>query len=131
MLTKRPAFCPECPEVEKEQTITTNVYVPSAVFFKINSAVIDKQQQINIYNTAEYLKMHPDAKVQIVAYADKQTGNADLNMKLSERRAKAVADVLLGKYNIPSNRITIDWKGDTEQPFNENDWNRVAIFIVE
>lgn len=130
-LSKRPEFCPECPVVEKEQTITTNVYVPSAVFFKINSAVIDKPQQINIYNTAEYLKMHPDAKVQIVAYADRQTGNADLNMKLSERRAKAVADVLLDKYDIPSNRITIDWKGDTEQPFNENDWNRVAIFIVE
>ena len=131
LLSKRPEFCPECPEVEKEQTITTNVYVPSVVFFKINSAVIDKPQQINIYNTAEYLKENKNAKVQIVAYADKQTGNSDYNLRLSEKRAKAVHTALTNQYNIDSNRITIDWKGDSEQPFTENDWNRVAIFIVE
>ena len=129
-LSKRPEFCPECPDVEP-QIVAESVYVPNVVFFRINSANIDRQQQISVYNTAEYMKSNPNATVEIVAYADKQTGTPDYNMKLSERRAKAVADALTSQYNIDSSRINIDWKGDTEQPYAENDWNRVAIFIAD
>ena len=129
-LSKRPEFCPECPDVEP-QPVAESVYVPNVVFFRINSANIDRQQQISVYNTAEYMKSNPNATVEIVAYADRQTGTPDYNMKLSERRAKAVADALTSQYNIDSSRINIDWKGDTEQPYAENDWNRVAIFIAD
>ncbi len=129
-LSKRPEFCPECPEVEP-QVAVESVYVPNVVFFRLNSATIDRQQQISVYNTAEYLKSNPNATVEIVAYADRQTGTPDYNMKLSERRAKAVADALTSQYQIDSSRISLDWKGDTEQPYAENDWNRVAIFIAD
>mgnify|MGYP002738686595 CR=1 FL=1 len=129
-LSKRPEFCPECPEIEPVETVES-VYVPNVVFFRLNSATIDRQQQISVYNTAEYLKTNPNATVQIVAYADRQTGTPDYNMKLSERRAKAVADALTSQYQIDSSRISLDWKGDTEQPYAENDWNRVAIFIAD
>lgn len=129
-LSKRPEFCPECPEVAPIVAAET-VYVPNVVFFRINSATIDRQQQISVYNTAEYLKTNPNATVQIVAYADRQTGTPDYNMKLSERRAKAVADALTSQYQIDSSRISLEWKGDTEQPYAENDWNRVAIFIAD
>lgn len=129
-LSERPEFCPECPDV-LPNVIETNVYVPNVIFFNINSASIDRQQQISLYNTAEYMGSNLNTTVEIVAYADKETGNSDYNMKLSERRAKAVADALINQYDIDSSRIKINWKGDTEQPFEENDWNRVAIFIVE
>ena len=129
-LSKRPEFCPECPEVAP-QAAAESVYVPNVVFFRLNSATIDRQQQISVYNTAEYMKTNPNATVQIVAYADRQTGTPDYNMKLSERRAKAVADALTSQYQIDSSRISLDWKGDTEQPYAENDWNRVAIFIAD
>lgn len=127
-LSKRPVSCPECPEVTQQQPA---VYVPNVVFFRINSARIDKNQQISVFNTAEYLKQNPTANVKIVAYADRNTGNPDYNMKLSERRARAVADALINEYGIDSNRINVEWKGDTEQPYAENDWNRVAIFYHE
>ena len=52
-------------------------------------------------------------------------------MALSERRAKAVANALINEYGIDSSRVSVDWKGDTEQPYAENDWNRVAIFFAE
>ena len=130
-LSKRPEFCPECPEVEPQAAAVESVYVPNVVFFRLNSATIDRQQQISVYNTAEYLKSNPNATVEIVAYADRQTGTPDYNMKLSERRAKAVADALTSQYQIDSSRISLDWKGDTEQPYAENDWNRVAIFIAD
>ncbi|MEA4979089.1 MAG: OmpA family protein [Petrimonas sp.] len=128
-LRKRPESCPDCPEVAP--AVTESVYVPNVVFFRINSSKIDKGQQVSVYNTAEYLKANPNATVKIVAYADKQTGTPAYNLALSEKRAKAVANALTSEYGIDNSRISIDWKGDTEQPYAENDWNRVAIFFAE
>ncbi|MDR2816934.1 MAG: OmpA family protein [Proteiniphilum sp.] len=130
-LRLRPESCPECPEVRPTTVVSEGVYVPNVVFFRINSAKIDRGQQVSVYNTAEYLKANPNAKVNIVAYADKQTGTPKYNFALSEKRARAVADALTKDHGINTNRISIDWKGDTEQPYAENDWNRVAIFFVE
>lgn len=129
-LSKRPVSCPDCPEVVAPIT-EENVYVPNVVFFRLNSAKIDRGQQISIYNTAEYLKDNTNATVKIVAYADRQTGTPAYNFALSEKRAKAVANALTTEYGIDSNRISVEWKGDTEQPYAENDWNRVAIFFAE
>lgn len=128
-LRLRPESCPECPEVQP--TVVEEVYIPNVVFFRINSSVIDRGQQVSVYNTAEYMKANPNAKVNIVAYADKQTGTPEYNFALSERRARAVADALINDYGISSNRVSLDWKGDTEQPYAENAWNRVAIFFVD
>ncbi|MDR0422855.1 MAG: OmpA family protein [Proteiniphilum sp.] len=129
-LRVRPEACPECPKVQPT-VVSEGVYIPNVVFFRINSAKIDRGQQVSVYNTAEYLKANPNAKVNIVAYADKQTGTPAYNFALSERRARAVANALTNDHGIDSGRISIDWKGDTEQPYAENDWNRVAIFFVE
>lgn len=118
--------CPECPKVEAKGSFVSNV-----VFFRIGSANIDKHQEVSIYNTAKYLQDNPNAKVKIVGYADKKTGTASINDKLSEKRAKNVANALINKYNINSNRVTVEWKGDTVQPYAENAWNRVAIFFAE
>lgn len=111
---------------KKEGTFVSNV-----VFFRLGSAVIDKNQEVSIFNTAKYLQDNPSKKVKVVGYADKKTGTASINMKLSEKRAKNVANALINKYNISSNRVTVEWKGDTEQPYAENAWNRVAIFLAE
>lgn len=129
-LRLRPESCPDCPEVQPS-VVNENVYVPNVVFFRLNSYKIDKGQQVSIYNTADYLKNHANAKVNIVAYADKKTGTPAYNLALSEKRAKAVASALIKEYGIDSDRITVDWKGDTEQPYSENAWNRVAIFYAE
>ena len=129
-LRQRPESCPDCPEVEPT-VVSEAVYVPNVVFFRINSSTIDRGQQVSVYNTAEYMKANPNSSVNIIAYADRQTGTPDYNFALSERRARAVADALINDHGINSDRISIDWKGDTEQPYAENDWNRVAIFFVD
>jgi len=131
-LSRRPVSCPDCPPQRPcPPAKEGDVVVPNVVFFRLNSANIDRNQEISIYNTAEYLKANSDAKVKIVGYADKQTGTADYNLRLSEKRAKNVAKALIEKYNIASNRVTVEWKGSSEQPYKENAWNRVAIFFAE
>lgn len=128
---------PEVKVVEKEKIVYKDsdvkaaTFVSNVVFFRLGSAVIDKNQEVSIFNTAKYLQDNSSKKVKIVGYADKKTGTASINMKLSEKRAKNVANALINKYNIASNRVTVEWKGDTEQPYAENAWNRVAIFFAE
>ena len=122
-LSKRPVSCPECPEAV---TTVVNNYVDNVVVFRLNSAKIDKNQHINIYNTAEFMKQN-DTPIKVVGYADKKTGTSSYNMSLSEKRARAVAKELIEKYGIASDRITIEWKGSDEQPYGENSWNRVVI----
>ncbi len=130
----QPKDCPKCPEakvVEKIVKETQGSFVSNVVFFRLGSANIDKNQEISIYNTAKYLQDNTSAKVKVVGYADKKTGTPSINEKLSEKRAKNVANALIKKYNIDSNRVTVEWKGDKEQPYAENAWNRVAIFVAE
>ena len=49
----------------------------------------------------------------------------------ARKRAEAVSKILTTKYGIKKNRITVDSKGDTVQPYEENDKNRVTICIAE
>ena len=44
---------------------------------------------------------------------------------------EAVADILVKKYGISRDRLKIDWKGDTVQPYNENVWNRIVLMSAE
>ena len=123
-LSKRPKSCPDCPKVEpKVEKIET---MQNAVFFRLNSSVIDKNQDGNIYNTSEYAKKH-SLPIKVIGFADKKTGTADYNQGLSERRARAVAKRLTEKHGIPTEKISIEWKGDTQQPYNVNEWNRLVI----
>ena len=76
---------------------------------------------------ADFLSTYPEAKITVVGYADKGTGNAKVNMKYAQKRADAFKADMIAKYNIAADRIVTDSKGDTVQPFAENDKNRCVI----
>lgn len=101
------------------------------IFFTIRATQISKDEMVKVEDIANFLKANPNAKVIITGHADKGTGNANINKNLSEKRAKVVADTLKKKYGIAENRISYDAKGDTEQPFAENEKNRVSICIAQ
>ena len=127
-LSKRPVSCPECPDALAPAT-AVNV-IENVVAFRIGSAKIDKNQMINVYNSAEAVKAN-GGKIYIVGYADEQTGTPEINMSLSERRAEAVKNALINNYGVNPDNIVIDFKGDTVQPFATNEWNRVAIINIK
>jgi outer membrane protein OmpA-like peptidoglycan-associated protein len=106
-------------------------FTPIPVFFRLGQSVIDSDQQANIAIMANYLRANPNARAKVVGYADQQTGSPATNYALSERRARNVAQSLIDRYNIDRNRITIEWRGDREQPYPENARNRVVIMLSE
>ena len=100
------------------------------IFFALNSALLQKDQQSKIDAMVAYMEKYPASKVAITGYADKETGNPRINMTLSEKRAKIVADALKAK-GIAADRIVTDFKGDTVQPYRVPEENRVSICIAE
>ena len=95
----------------------------------MNSARIQTDQQSKIAALVEYMEKNPAAKVNVTGYADKETGNPVINLKLSEARAKNVAEALKAK-GISSDRIAIDFKGDTVQPYSTPKEN-ISPFLCE
>ena len=100
------------------------------VFFTINSTYIRKAEGEKLVKLAEWMKENPDFNVALVGYADKETGTPAGNMKLSENRVKVVKERLV-KLGVPEERISTAFKGDTVQPFAENNKNRVVTCTLE
>lgn len=101
------------------------------IFFLINSTKIRQSEMQKVKDIADYLQTYPNAKVVMTGYADKGTGNASINARLAAKRAEVVSNTLMKQYGIAADRITYSSKGDTEQPFAQNDQNRVTICIAE
>ena len=103
------------------------------VYYEINISDVATAQGIDaaVKEAADLIKTDPNAKIFVTGYADVQTGNAEINMRLSKERAEGVATKLVNEHGINAANITTDWKGDTVQPFAENDKNRCVIIKGE
>ena len=117
-----------CPEVTAAPEVHQPAPMLSCVRFKINSARVTNEEMVNVYNVAKWMEANPGANVKIRGYADKDTGTSSYNMKLSERRAQAVYDILVKDYNINPDRLTTEQYGSDVQPFEVNNWNRIVLF---
>ncbi|MCF0179508.1 MAG: OmpA family protein [Bacteroidales bacterium] len=101
------------------------------IFYQIRRSNVTETELPKLEEVVAYLYRHPEAKVTVTSYADMGTGNARINKRYSESRMKKVVKMLTENYGINPSRITSDAKGDTVQPFAENDLNRVTICIAE
>lgn len=125
----RPQPAVEKPQPKPEVAVVVEP-MKQSIFFALNSALLQNDQQSKIDAMVSYMEKYPNSKVSITGYADKETGNPKINMTLSEKRANNVADALKAK-GIAANRIVTDYKGDTVQPNLVPEENRVSICIVE
>jgi outer membrane protein OmpA-like peptidoglycan-associated protein len=126
--------CPPCPEVTPPAPIIEKVAcceaLTASVSFAINSATISQREMLNVYNVAQWLKENPKCTVTITGYADRNTGSAEYNMKLSKKRADAVAHMLQNNYGIAADRIVVMSEGSSQQPYPaDNNWNRIVLIV--
>lgn len=120
------------PIVRVEKKVETSRILDMTVSFIIDKYNITDIQKNNVQKVAEYLLNNPNMNLIITGYADVETGNPAYNLKLSQRRAEAVRDMLVNDFGVDSSRLRIDYKGDTVQPYErKNEWNRVVIFVTE
>lgn len=104
------------------------------VTFANNSVVIPDEQKADIASLAKFMTEYPQTKVVIEGHTDDR-GSNELNQRLSEKRAKAVADVLVADFGIDAGRVSAVGKGE-ESPIADNNTvegraqNRRVVAVV-
>ena len=89
-------------------------------FFDINKAYLSEKEAVNLEAYANLIKKYPENKFIITGYADKQTGSAEFNERLSKLRAEAVYNTLVDKYGVNKDQLTMEYKGGVDTMFREN-----------
>jgi outer membrane protein OmpA-like peptidoglycan-associated protein len=82
------------------------------VYFPFDQYVLTPEAQAVVAQAADYAKGGNATKITVVGHTD-TSGSPKYNAKLSERRAKAVADGLVGA-GVPATTLAVDWKGESE-----------------
>lgn len=104
----------------------------TTISFYVDRYYITDAQKKNIKSVATFLETHPDINLIVTGYADIETAYPAYNLRLSQKRAQAVYDMLVNEFHVPKNRLRIDYKGDTVQPYaSVNEWNRAVIFFLD
>jgi OOP family OmpA-OmpF porin len=102
--------------------------------FDTESILPEYQEQLN--KVGAFMQANPNSYVVMHGYAD-NTGSSEYNMKLSHKRAEAVADYLADKFGIESKRMVVMWFGslnpaasnDTEEGRKLNRRVEIAVGI--
>jgi OmpA-OmpF porin, OOP family len=74
------------------------------IFFDSNKAEIKPKSEPTLQEIAKYLKSDRNLKLLVVGHTD-SVGGFEFNRDLSQRRAKAVVEVLVGKHSIAASRL--------------------------
>ena len=103
--------------------------VQEDIYFSIGKSVIRPGEKTKLAEVVSLLESYPEAVITVTGHADRATGSAGRNLELSKERARNVAAALMDG-GVSGDRITVLYKGDTENPYSEPECNRVAICIV-
>jgi len=132
-------------EININQTFTVDILVIktdigykiiiNSIEFDFNSAILKKSNFKILDLLIKKLLKFPDYKILIVGFTD-SIGDPEYNLKLSERRAKAVYDYLI-KNDIPKTRL--EYKGmGSANPIDTNDTEegrrrnrRVEFYLIK
>ena len=119
--------------VKRPKEMNEKKNLNETIFFKIAQSDADKATGVDeaIKKVAELMKTSDDAIFTVTGYADKGTGSSKANQKYAKLRAEDVTKKLVEEHGIDAARIKTDSKGDTVQPFEENDKNRCVIITGE
>ena len=110
--------------VEKEAGFVPRL----VVVFNIGKSNISKREYMNIEAMAKGIKENPKKVFTVTGYADKGTGSAEYNMKLSKKRAEAVRDLMVNEFGVPASQLKVDYKGGVGNMFYDDaKLSRVAI----
>jgi outer membrane protein OmpA-like peptidoglycan-associated protein len=82
------------------------------VYFPFDQSILTTDAQAVVQQAAQYAQQGGATQVVVIGHAD-TSGSLRYNVRLSERRAKAVADALVG-LGVSQSLMSVDWKGETE-----------------
>ncbi len=115
--------CPDTPantavDAEGCTAVAEVVRVELDVKFDFDKAKVKEESYADIKNLADFMNQYPQTTTTVEGHTD-SVGPDAYNQKLSERRAKAVRDVLVDQYGVPGSRVDSVGYGET-RPVADN-----------
>lgn len=108
--------------------VKTTTAAPVALFFALGKATLDKKELANLdFYVKNAIEADKNKTFTLIGSADKATGTAAVNQRLSEQRTQYVYDLLTKKYGIPAERLVKKAEGDTRNLFSDPQLNRSVI----
>ncbi|MGB7242706.1 MAG: OmpA family protein [Sulfitobacter sp.] len=110
-------------QVGNDNVVITNtgdrlvVTLPQDILFATDSFSVRSDLQNDLNGVANNLRQYPNSTIQVVGHTDSD-GDAAYNQQLSERRANAVAGVLINA-GVPGGRVQTFGRGES-QPVASN-----------
>jgi len=99
--------------------LTSTVDIQLNVNFDTNKSVVKSQYFGEIKRVADFMNQYEGTSVEVQGHTDSRGSNA-YNKALSQRRADAVAAVLVREHGVAANRVTARGYGE-ESPIASND----------
>jgi len=93
--------------------------------FERNSTTLDPEYRVVLNEVFEQLARSPQDRVLITGYTDR-SGDAAVNLRLSEERAKAVRNYLLQR-GIAAERLLVNYYGDSRSTGRDPGERRVEL----
>jgi len=112
----------------KQDKPVVQVPLKETMFYEIRISDPDADATLN--KIVDWCNKYPKKNITISGYADRGTGNPEINVGYAKDRAEKVAAALQEK-GIDASRMTVNSYGDTVQPYEENDKNRCVIVVGE
>lgn len=107
------------------RTVTQNRSGQWEVYYPIRETAFD-DSDAKLAKIGAFLQKYRNCKVSIKSYSDVETGNPTLNMEYSKQRAEKALKALV-EAGVNKEQITVEYFGDTVQPFATNEHNRCTI----
>ena len=99
-----------------------------ALFFRIGQATLDKKELANLdFYVKNALEADREKVFTLCGSADKATGTAAGNQRLSEKRMEYVYKLLVEKYGVAKERLRKVAEGDRNNLFADPELNRAVI----
>ncbi|MFO7812271.1 MAG: OmpA family protein [Pelovirga sp.] len=121
-------------EIERQQNEILKLTMSSEVGFDFDSATIKPSFYSSLNKIADIMNRYPQTYIVVAGHTD-STGNPDYNLRLSLRRANAVADYLMDQ-GVARSRVSTEGRGQLEpiasnQTASGREQNRrVEIYVV-
>jgi len=120
--------------VEPHETAPAHAAAPvravrQEIYFPVGADSVPDRFNSRLDRIVKRLQDNADVRLSVEGFAD-PTGNHDANMELSQRRAEAVRDYLVGA-GIDASRIDVQAFGDTKLKYGATDGRNRRVMVSE
>ncbi|MBL1407262.1 OmpA family protein [Sphingobacterium faecale] len=106
---------------------------PLLITFPINGSKLSNEVRVNLGFLAKVINSGAKEVVyNITGYADQATGNKDINMRLSKKRAEAVYQALVKEFGVSEKQLNLKYEGGVgNMYYNDPKLSRAVLTIAD